>query len=75
MIVKLLNEQHLEILRLKESCKGSSESKLFKTPHCWKSHVNAQLLYFTVLPAKRDSDFMFCLQSYNELRIDNSLAG
>ena len=26
-----------------------------------------------VLPAKNDSDFMFCLQSYHELRIDRSL--
>ena len=27
----------------------------------------------TVLPAKSDSDFMFCLQSYHGLRIDRSL--
>ena len=65
MTVKLLTEQHLEFQRLKESCKGSSESKLVKMPHCWKSHVKAQLLRITVLPVKSDSDFMFCLQSYN----------
>ena len=28
---------------------------------------------FTVLSAKSDSDFMFCLQSYEGLIIDNSL--
>ena len=29
--------------------------------------------YSTVLPAKSDSDFMFCLQSYQGLIIDRSL--
>ena len=28
---------------------------------------------FTVLPAKSDSDVMFCLQSYQGLRIDRSI--
>ena len=41
--VKLLTEQHLEFLSLKGGCTGSSESTLAKTPHCWKSHVAAQL--------------------------------
>ena len=41
MIVKLLTEHHLEFLSLKGGCKGSSESKLVKMPHCWKSHVKA----------------------------------
>ena len=27
----------------------------------------------TVLPAKKDSDVMFCLQNYKELKIDRSL--
>ena len=31
------------------------------------------LLYLTVLPAKSDSDVMFCLQSYQGLIIDRSL--
>ena len=43
MSVKLLNEHHLEFLRLKGDCIGSSESTLVKIPHCWKSHVLAQL--------------------------------
>ena len=49
MTVKLLTEQHLEFLSLKGSCTGSSESTLVKMPHCWKSHVNAQIFYFMCL--------------------------
>ena len=45
MIVKLLTEHHLEFLSFKGACTGLSESKLVKMPHCWKSHVAAQLLY------------------------------
>ena len=44
MNVKLLTEYHLEFLTLKEGCTGLSESTLVKMPHCWKSHVVAQLL-------------------------------
>ena len=40
---KLLTEHHLEILGLKGGCTDSSESTLFKIPHCWKSHVAAQM--------------------------------
>ena len=43
MTVKLLPEHHLEFLRLKGGCTGSSESTLVKMPHCWKSHVVAHL--------------------------------
>ena len=43
MSVKLLTEHHLEFLSLKGGCTGSSESTLVKMPHCWKSHVPAQL--------------------------------
>ena len=43
MSVKLLTIQHLEFLSLNEGCTGSSESTLVKIPHCWKSHVTAQL--------------------------------
>ena len=35
MNVKLLTEDHLEFLSLKGGCTGSSESTLFKIPHCW----------------------------------------
>ena len=44
MIVKLLNEHHLEFLSLKGDCRGSSESTYVKIPHCWKSHALAHLL-------------------------------
>ena len=43
MSVKRLTEFHLEFLSLKGGCTGSSESTLVKMPHCWKSHVTAQL--------------------------------
>ena len=43
MTVKLLFEQHLEFLILKGDCTGSSESTHDKIPHCWKSHVAAQM--------------------------------
>ena len=39
MSVELLTEHHLEFLRLKGGCIGSSESTLVKIPHCWKSHA------------------------------------
>ena len=43
MTVKLLNEHYPEFLSLTGSYIGSSESTLFKMPHCWKSHVAVQL--------------------------------
>ena len=43
MIVKLLNEHHLEFLSLKGGCRGSSESTLVKMSNCWKSHAAAHL--------------------------------
>ena len=46
MSVKLLTEHHLEFLRLKEGCTGSSECIHVKMPHCWKSHVAA---HFNIL--------------------------
>ena len=49
MSVKLLSEQHLEFLSLKVGCTGCSESIHVKMPHCWKSHVAAQIILATVL--------------------------
>ena len=46
MSVKQLTEHLLEVLSLKGSCACSSESTLVKMPHCWKSHVTAQLLLY-----------------------------
>ena len=45
MTVTLLAEQYLEFLSLKGGCIGSSESTLVKMPHCWKSHVTAQICF------------------------------
>ena len=45
MSVKLLTEHHLELLSLNGCCTGSSESTYVKMPHCWKSHVAAQIFY------------------------------
>ena len=42
-----------------------------KTTEYYIPVVNTQ--HATVLPAKSDSDAMFCLQSYQGLRIDRSL--
>ena len=43
MDLKLLIKHHLEFLSLKGGYTCSSESTLVKKPHCWKSHVTAQI--------------------------------
>ena len=43
-LVKLLIEHRLELLSLKGGYTGSYESTLVKMPHCWKSHVMAQIV-------------------------------
>ena len=45
MNVKLLTEYKLEFLSLKRGFTGSSESRLVKMPHCWKSHAAAQISF------------------------------
>ena len=37
------------------------------------SEITQHLSLLTVMPTKNDSDLMFCLQNYKELRIDRSL--
>ena len=49
MTIELLTEHSLEFLSLKGGCAGSSESTLVKMPHCWKSHVAAQIYHHTSL--------------------------
>ena len=51
----LLTKHQLEFLSLKGGCTGSSESTLFKMPHCWKSHVAAtyDLLYHLLVHLQR----------------------
>ena len=46
MIVKPMTEHHLEFQSLKGGCTGLPESPLVKIPHCWKSHVAAQVFCF-----------------------------
>ena len=45
MTVKLLAEQHLEYLRLKWGCTGSSESTLVKMAYCWKSRPGSNCIF------------------------------
>ena len=47
-LATVLNEQHLEILRLKGGCTGSSESTLVKIPYCWKSHVMTHIICLVI---------------------------
>ena len=49
MTVQLLAEQLLEFLSFTGSCACSSESVYVKMPHCWKSHVLAQIPYISDL--------------------------
>ena len=49
MSIKLLTEHHLEFLSLNGGGTGTSESTLVKMPHCWKSHVAAQMFNICLL--------------------------
>ena len=49
MTLKLMTEHHLEFLSLKGGCTGSSEYTLVKMPHCWKSHVMAQMYFIFII--------------------------
>ena len=44
MNIKLLTEHLLEFLSFQGDCTGLSESIHVKMPHCWKSHVTAQII-------------------------------
>ena len=63
MLVKLLTENHLEFLSLKGGCRGSSESTLVKMPHCWKSHVTAQM--YSLSDLNMILDMFHCLLIMN----------
>ena len=45
MSVKLITEPHLDSLSSKGCCICSPEPTIVKMPHCWKSHVMAQLCF------------------------------
>ena len=57
MSVKLLTEHHLTFPSLKVGCTGSSECTFVKMPHCWESHVRAQL-FMNTYPDKTDQDVL-----------------
>ena len=67
MSVKLLTEHNLEFLSLKGGCTGSSESTLGKMPHCWKSHVTAQMV-----KASNDAGLQARVRNYNKIFFDVS---
>ena len=72
MIVKLLTGHHLEFLSLKGGCIGSSESTLVKMPHCWKSHVAAQMsrtYHMCVSLFKFKLFYQFCLKIENDVMV------
>ena len=46
MTVRMMGH-HLEFLSLKEAAQAHYESIHVKMPHCWKSHVAAQMLMKT----------------------------
>ena len=60
--VKLLAQHHLEFLSLKGGYTCLSESTLVKMPHCWKSHVAAQLLACEK-PSDQDPQFFTLLEN------------
>ena len=67
MIVKLLTEHHLEFLSLKEGCRGSSESTLFKMSNCWKSHAAAHIIWISYpLPKGGGTLFLMWTPSASE---------
>ena len=52
-----MTEDHVEFLSLIGGSTGSSESTAVKMPHCWKSHVRAQL-FMNTYPDKTDQDVL-----------------
>ena len=64
-----------------ESSEGTDESEdgeyAHSPEHSWLDKAISNKIScadsFTVLPAKSDSDVMFCLQTYKGIRIDRSL--
>ena len=50
LLLRQLTKHHLEFLSLKGGCTtSSSESKLFKISHCWKSHASFGVVLFDAL--------------------------
>ena len=60
MSVKLLTEHYLELLSLTEAAQACPSLHV-KMPHCWKSHVTAQLSL-----DKMNQRFIICLNQFLE---------
>ena len=78
MSVKLLTEHNLEFLSFKRDCTGSSESTLVKMPHCWKSHVTAQILVHNknvpcILIDRKESHFIYRMNKALKISCDSSV--
>ena len=58
MTVKRLTEHLLEAISFKGGCTGLSESTIVKMPHCWKSHVTAQMFSQKVVNADNSLHFL-----------------
>ena len=69
MSVKLLTEHHLKFLSLKGGCTGSSESTLVKIPHCWKSHIAAQICLPPFVPDLSSKIKCACLRQMIDLNL------
>ena len=54
MTVKLLIEQHLELLSLTGGCTGSPESTLVKMPHCWKAQMYIHTDTYYIVKVRED---------------------
>ena len=67
MTIKSPAEQHLEFLSLKGGCTGSSGSTHVKIPHCWKSHVAAQLFYLCKSPVRRRGLVMSAYYAFKDI--------
>ena len=63
MSVKLLTEHHLQFLSSTGGYTGSSKSTLVKMPHCWKSHVAAQMFSVFSLAMQRVSQ-LFVIMTF-----------
>ena len=83
MTVKLLTELHLELLTIKGSCTGSSESTLVKMPHFWKSSVAAQLcnglglffIHLIVYAAANFLNFLLFTTIHGSMAYDGKISG
>ena len=81
MTVKLLTRHHLEFQSLKGGCTGLSESTLVKMPHCWKSHVMAQMgsnawvKVFRIIPEFRILKLTFHRKSASKCWIRDIIVG